>query len=310
MHVLISGGTGFLGQALSETLAAQGHKVTVLSRNPQNYEAAMPGVDFLAWDGRTASGWSQIIETTDAVINLAGASIAGEGLVGIATQRWTAANKNRILQSRLNVGQALVQAIEKAENKPQVLIQASAIGYYGPHGSEDVREDQPPGSNFQAVVPVQWENSTKVVEDWGVRRVIIRTGLVMAPDGGILPIMLLPFRMFAGGPVGSGKQNISWIHVKDEIEAIVFLLNNGEAQGPYNLTAPNPVNYKEFSKIAGRVMNRPSFMHVPGFVIKLALGEKAELVLDGLRAVPDRLLAAGYKFKFTDLEPALRDLLS
>jgi uncharacterized protein len=310
MQVLITGGTGLLGQALSEALIGQGHNVTVLSRNPQKYAAEMPGVDLVAWDGRTPEGWGHLIETTDAVVNLAGTNIAGEGIVEIFTQRWTDAYKQRILQSRLDVGQALVQAIEAAEHKPQVLVQASTVGYYGPRGSEEVREDSPPGNDFQARVPVQWEETTKAVEAWGVRRAIIRTGLVMTKEGGILPMMLLPFRLFVGGPLGSGKQGIPWIHVEDEIQAIIFLLQNETAQGAYNLTAPNPVSYKEFSRVAGKVMKRPSFIPVPSFAIKLALGEKAALVLEGRFAVPGRLLEAGYKFSFSELEPALRDLLS
>ncbi len=309
MHILVTGGTGLIGQALCEALAGKGYRVSVLSRMPENYMAQMPEVDLVAWDGRTPEGWGHLVETTDAVVNLAGTTIGGNGIVEVFTQHWTDEYKNKILQSRLDVGGALVQAIEGAHNKPKVLIQSSAVGYYGARGSELLTEDAPAGDKFDARVAEQWEDTTEPVEAMGVRRAVIRTGLVMTPEGGILPLMLLPFRLFVGGPVGSGKQGISWIHIDDEIAAILFLLENESAAGPFNLTAPNPVDYNQFSKIAGKVMNRPSIIPVPGIALKLLLGEKSTLVLDGQRAVPHRLLEAGFKFKYKELEPALRDVL-
>ena len=269
----------------------------------------MPDVELVAWNGRTPEGWSHLIETSDAVINLAGASIAGEGLGGILTQRWSDEVKHRIRQSRIDAGQALVQVIATAPNKPNVLIQASAVGYYGPHGGEDVPEDTAPGSDFLAQVCVEWENSSQAVEATGVRRIVIRTGLVLTEEGGILPMMLLPFRLFVGGPIGSGRQGIPWIHIGDEVNAIIQLLEDETAQGAYNLSAPNPVSSAQFGKVAGKVLKRPSFFSTPAIALKLALGEKATLVLDGQRAVPSRLLEAGYTFAFTDLEKALTDLI-
>ncbi|MEJ2748460.1 MAG: TIGR01777 family oxidoreductase [Anaerolineae bacterium] len=309
MRILMTGGTGLIGQTLADELLAQGHQVTVLSRSPQGHQEEMPGVELVEWNGRTAEGWGHIIETTDAVINLAGASIAGEGLGGILIRRWSDAAKQRIRQSRLNVGQAITQAVEAAAHKPRVLVQASAVGYYGPRSDEDVTEDDPPGDDFLAQVCVDWENSTQAVEAMGVRRVIIRTGLVLTDEGGILPVMLLPYRLFVGGPLGSGRQAVPWIHIRDEVNAILYLLENEEARGAYNLTGPNPVDYDQFGKVAGKVLGRPSLIPVPGFVLKLLLGEKATLVLDGQRAVPRRLQAAGYNFAFSSLETALRDLL-
>jgi uncharacterized protein (TIGR01777 family) len=310
MHVLITGGTGLIGWALSGELLKKGHQVTILSRNPQQHQAAMPGVKMVKWNGRTPEGWGHLIESADAVVSLAGASIAGESVSDILTQHWNDESKQRIRQSRLHAGQAIVQAIEAAEKKPRVLLQASAVGYYGPHSSEDVTEASPPGSDFLAQVCLDWENSSKLVETMGVRRVITRTGLVLSKEGGILPIMLLPFRFFAGGPVGSGRQGISWIHIQDEIEAIIYLLENESAQGSYNLCAPTPVTNAQFGKTVGQVLQRPSRIPAPAFALKLLLGEKATLVLDGQLALPTRLLEAGYNFAFTDLEPALRDLLS
>lgn len=310
MKILMTGGTGLIGRALTKELLAQGHQVTILTRNPQKYQASMPDVVLVEWNGRTPENWSHLIETTDAVVNLAGASIAGEGLSGILTQRWNDDVKQRIRRSRTAVGQALVEAIAAAENKPRVFIQSSAVGYYGPRGSEDIPESTAPGNDFLAQVCVEWEDSTQAIEAIGVRRVVIRTGLVLTEEGGILPMMLLPFRLFVGGPIGSGQQGIPWIHINDEVNAIIQLLEDETAQGAYNLTAPNPVNSKQFGKVAGKVLKRPSFFPTPGFALKLALGEKATLVLDGQRAVPTRLQEAGYKFAFTELEPALQDLLT
>ncbi len=310
MNILMTGGTGLIGRILAKELLAKGCQVTVLSRNPQKHRAVMPGIELVKWNGRTPQGWGRLIETADAIINLAGASIAGEGLGGILTQRWSKAIKQRIRQSRTDAGQAITQAIKAAANKPRVLVQSSAVGYYGPRGHEDVVADSPPGDDFLAQVCVDWEDSTQAVEAMGVRRIIIRTGLVMTKTGGILPMMLLPFRLFIGGPLGSGQQDISWIHIRDEVDAILYLLGSETAQGAYNLTAPTPVNSAQFGKVAGKVLRRPSFFSTPALALKLALGEKATLVLDGQRAVPNRLLESGYTFRFTHLEPALRDLLS
>ncbi len=310
MRILMSGGTGFIGRALTKELLARGHQVTILSRNPQKHQVTMPDAQLVQWDGRTLEGWGHLMEDSDAVINLAGASIAGDGLVNIFTQPWNEENKQRIRQSRLYAGQALVQAMEAAANKPRVLLQSSAVGYYGPHGDDALSEDNPAGNDFLAQVCQEWESSTQPVEEMGVRRVVFRSGLVMSPEGGILPMMLLPFRLFVGGPLGHGRQAVPWIHMQDEVQALIYLMENEAAQGVYNLSAPNPVNYAQFSKVAGKVMKRPSFFPVPGFVLKLVLGKKSTLVLDGQRAVPTRLLKAGYKFTYAHLESALRNLLS
>lgn len=310
MNILITGGTGLIGRALSAALLEDGHNITVLTRNPEKGRDGLPsGVIPEKWDGRTAEGWSHLIEETDAVINLAGQSIAGESLTAILARRWTEDQKNRIKQSRVDAGQALAEAIKGAKKKPEVLIQASAVGYYGPRGDEDIPESTGTGSDFLAKVCQAWEDSTLEVGQMGVRRAVIRSGLVFTPKGGILPIMLLPFRLFAGGPLGSGKQAISWIHIQDQIDAIRFLIENQDAQGTYNLTAPNPVSNAEFGRITGRVLRRPYWIPVPSFALKLVLGEKASLVLDGQRTVPHRLLEAGYEFKFKELDKALEDIL-
>ena len=225
MNILITGGTGLIGQALIEKLIDDGHKISVLTRNVDKGKGEFPvGVFAYQWNGANSEGWSHIIEETDAVINLAGESIAGDSLTAILTRRWTPEQKNRIKQSRLQSGRALWEAIQNASKKPKVFIQASAVGYYGPQGSNLITEQSPVGNDFLSKVCQSWEASSSDIDNAGIRRVIIRTGLVFDSKGGILPMMLLPFRFFVGGPIGSGKQYISWIHIQDQVNAIRFLL--------------------------------------------------------------------------------------
>lgn len=230
-------------------------------------------------------------------------------LTSILTKPWTDDKKRVIRNSRVNAGSALVEAIQKANKKPSVFVQASAVGYYGPHNTVDLPETSPPGNNFLAEVCQAWEDSTLEIESMGIRRVTIRNGLVLSAKGGILPIMLLPFHLFSGGPIGTGKQVVPWIHIQDQVDAIRFLIDCEEAQGVYNLSAPNAVTNAEFGQIAARVLGRPNWMSTPSLALRIALGEKASLVLEGQRAIPKRLLETGFEFKFNTLEPSLRDLL-
>ena len=310
MNILITGGTGLIGRALSAALIADGHNVSVLTRNPDKARNNLAsGVLPIKWQSADIEALSRLIETNDAVINLAGESIAGENLLSILTKRWTDESKKRIQGSRVDMGETLVKAIEMAEKKPQVFIQASAVGYYGVTGEEPLNENEPKGDDFLAETCSSWEDSTIALDEMGIRRVIIRTGLVLAPKGGILPIMLLPFRLFAGGKLGSGEQYVPWIHLEDEVNAIRFLLKNEDARGAYNLSAPYPVKQRELAKIAGRVLHRPSFIPAPAFALQLALGEKSTLVLDGQRAVPEKLVTEGFSFSHKDFESALKTLL-
>ncbi len=302
MRVIITGGTGLIGRHLSESLVRDQHEVIVLSRNPSNASKLPAGVRVERWDGQTAEGWGKLADGADAIVNLAGENI-GEGL-------WTTERKRRIVESRLNAGRAVVQAVEAASSKPEVVVQASGVGYYGNRGDEELTEGSAPGEGFLARLAVEWEASTAAVEPLGVRRAIIRTGGVLAREGGALPKMILPFRLFIGGPLGSGKQWLPWIHIADEVGAIRFLLENASATGPFNLVAPQPLTNANFGRELARVIRRPYYMPAPAFAIRLLLGEMASVVLEGQRALPAKLLQAGYRFHFSDAASALRDLLS
>jgi len=311
MKILITGGSGLIGRPLIDALLMDGHQLSALTRNPNKFSTDLPvGFQAVNWDGVSPEGWNHIIEETDAVINLAGESIAGQSLPSILTKRWNKTQKQRIKKSRQDIGKALTESIMAASRKPGVFIQASAVGYYGPQGEDAIYESAPAGKDYLAEVCQAWEASTAEVEGMGIRRVILRTGLVLASDGGILPIMLLPFRLFVGGPIGGGKQYIPWIHIQDQVNAIRFLLTTETAQGPFNLSAPNPVSNAEFGRNSGQVLGRPNLVPTPGFALKLALGEKASLVLDGQQAIPKRLLEAGFEFKFENLEAALQNLIT
>ncbi|MGH2535807.1 MAG: TIGR01777 family oxidoreductase [Candidatus Promineifilaceae bacterium] len=307
MHVILAGGTGLIGQAVAQNLIADGHQVTVLSRSPERQQGRMAaGVALRQWDGRTAEGWADVVETAAAIMNLAGENLAGYNYL---PERWTDEKRQAIRSSRLNAGNAVVEAIYGAKNKPAAVIQASAVGYYGYGGDRVLTESAVPGDDWLASVAVDWEAATAEVEKLGVRRVIMRTGLLLTPEGGPLQRMLPPFKLFVGGPFGSGNQWWPWIHLMDEVRAIRFLLENEAASGPYNLTAPMPVRNRDFARALGRALGRPALIPVPGFAMKLLFGEVANLVLDGQRAIPQRLEQAGFAFRFHDPEQALRDLL-
>lgn len=300
MRVVLTGGTGLIGRALAAELAAAGYEVVVLSRNPQQAPALPPGVQVVRWDGQTAQGWGDLADGAYAIVNLAGENIAAKP--------WTEAQKRRIRQSRLDAGRAVVEAVRAATQKPAVVVQASGIGYYGPRGDEVVTEDFPPGEDFLGRLAVDWEASTASVEEMGVRWVAVRTGVVLSREGGALPRLALPFRFFLGGPLGSGRQWVSWIHIADEVRAIRFLLENSSARGPYNLCAPNPVTNRELARALGQVLRRPAWLSVPAPALRLLLGEMAAVLLTGQRAVPKRLLDAGFQYRFPEIACALQDL--
>jgi uncharacterized protein len=301
MRVIITGGTGLIGRPLAAGLASDGHEVIVLSRNPAGVRGLPANITVETWDAHTAAGWGRLADGAGAIINLAGENI-GEG-------RWTPERKQRIVESRLHAGQAVVEAVQTAVVKPHVLIQASAVGYYGPHGDEELTEDAPAGNDFPARVAVDWEAVTAPVEALGVRRVIIRSGVVLAREGGALPRMALPFRLFGGGYYGNGRQWLSWLHIADEVEGIRFLLENEAARGVFNLTSPQPLTSRGFAQALGRAMNRPDWLPVPGFAFRLLFGEMATMLLDGQRVLPRRLLDLGFQFQYPEATAALRNLL-
>ena len=306
MQVLISGGSGLIGQAVTKELVRNGHGIVILSRNPANVADQPDGVRVIGWDAQTTGGWGQVMNEVDAVVHLAGVSLSGSNPFNM---RWTAKKKKAIRDSRLQTGAALLHAIREAKTPPKVFIQSSAIGYYGARGGEIVREGSSKGIGFLAELSEEWEDSTREVEALGLRRVVIRTGLVLDGEDGAFPFFKLQYALFAGGRIGSGKQYYSWIHIDDMGKAIRFLIENDAAEGVVNLTAPNPETNRDFGKILGKVMGRPSWMVVPAFLLKLVLGEASSVVLTGQNVIPDKLLKLGYSFEYTELEPALRDIL-
>lgn len=306
MKIIITGGTGLLGEKLVDALLEKNHDVIVLSRNPHKAKQLPGGAKLVQWDSQSAAGWVKYADGADVIINLAGENLAGEGFF---PKRWDHERRQRIVRSRLQAGQAVVAAVEQAKQKPKAVIQASAIGYYGPQDNRLLDEASPPGNDFLAETCVQWESATAGVTALGVRQIVTRIGVVLTPEGGALQRLLLPFKFFVGGPFGDGQQWYSWIHVDDVIRALVFLAESSTASGIYNLTAPNPVTNANFSKALGEVLQRPSWLPVPGFAMRLAFGEVSTVVLDGQRVLPKRLLADGFEFMFSDVKPAFRDLL-
>lgn len=301
MKYIITGGTGLIGSALTQALLSQNDQVFVLSRSPE--KARVPaGVTVLPWDGHSAEGWWGQAEGVDGIVNLAGESI-GAAL-------WSQAQRQRILRSRQDAGAAVVDAVRRVQRKPGVVVQISGVGYYGIHADEVVTEQNPPGQDFLAKVAIEWENATRPVEDMDVRRVVLRSGVVLEKHSGVLPRMMLPFKLFVGGPLGTGRQWVSWIHLADQVRGLVFALKNQSARGVYNLTSPEPVTNADFGKALGRVMHRPYWIPAPGFALKLALGEMSTLVLDGQRVIPQRIQAEGFEFRYPHLSVALEDLLA
>ncbi len=302
MRVLISGGTGMIGSRLAGSLLADGHQVWVLTRRLAT--ARLPaGARAVAWDGRRPDTWVELIGQVDAVVNLVGERLA--------KWPWTSKQKNRFVESRVDGGRVLTEAIVRSTaGRPKVLVQASGVNYYGPHGEELLTEAASPGGDFLARLCVAWEASTKPVEELGVRRAIIRSGIVLSADDGILPIMRLPIRLFAGGPLGSGRQGLPWIHIQDEVAAIRFLLENEAASGPFNLTAPQPVSSGDFLRQLAKAIHRPYWLPAPAFVLRLALGGMSDLLLAGEFLLPRHLLDLGFHFKFEKAEDAFQDLFA
>ena len=298
MKIVIAGGTGFLGRPLAERLVAEGHDVVILTRRAASELPARAVVWSPGGDVGHAGAWANEIDGANAVINLAGESIAG--------RRWSAAHKQQILDSRLHATRSLAAAIARASRPPSVFASGSAVGYYGPLGDEVAVETTPAGSDFLAQVCQQWEAEANRAASPRTRVVCIRTGLVLERDGGALPQMLPPFKFGVGGPVGSGRQYWPWIHRTDWIDLVRWAIRTDAAAGPLNATAPEPVRNAEFAHALGRALHRPSFMPAPAFALRLLLGEMADaLLLSGQRAIPATAGTLGFSFTYTRIDDAL-----
>jgi uncharacterized protein len=299
MNLVITGASGFIGSHLLARLGEQPHTLTMLTRARPAEKQVSRG-RWVVWQPGTRGQWESSIDGADGVINLAGEPIANK--------RWSAAQKEKIRSSRVDVTRGVVKAIAQAKSKPKFLINGSAVGYYGPRGEETLTETSKPGEGFLADVCREWEDEARKAEAEGVRVVLLRTGIVLGQGKGALAKMVRPFKFFAGGPLGSGKQWFPWIHINDEVGLIEFLIDRADATGPFNATAPSPVTMEEFCKALGDVLNRPSWVSVPESALTLLLGEMADMLLTGQKAVPQAAQTLGYRFKYPELSGALRSL--
>ncbi|MBE9258785.1 MULTISPECIES: TIGR01777 family oxidoreductase [Aphanizomenonaceae] len=306
MKIAISGATGFVGSRLVERLHTEGHRILVLTRNPTFAQKvfpspAFPNLEIIAYTPCVSGTWQNAISGCDGVVNLAGEPIA-EG-------RWTPERKREILNTRKLGTQKIVEAIAKANPRPIVLVNTSAIGYYGTSETASFDEDSASGNDFLAQVCQEWEQEATKVKDTNVRLVILRFGIVLG-NGGALGKMITPFKLFAGGPIGSGQQWFSWIHLDDIVGLIIQALTNPTMEGVYNATAPQPVRMNDLSTTMGNVMNRPSWLPVPGFAIEAILGDGAKVVLEGQKVLPKRTLESGFEYQYPNLQSALTQILT
>lgn len=308
MRIVISGGTGLIGKALGHALFARGDQLVVLTRSKGSAlehkcaECAGGRIEFVQWTPQKAGDWMKVVDGADAVIHLAGASVADE--------RWTPERKRELHDSRTVSTSLLAEAVAKAAKKPSVLVSASGVGHYGMKtGDAVLDETAPPGDDFLAMLTKDWEDATKAASDAGVRVCLARIGLVLGKGGGVYDRLGKIFRAFIGGPVGSGDQYMPWIHLRDVVRAITTMVDRSDLSGAFNVASPEPVTMDEFAHAMGASMRRPSVFRVPAFAVKMVMGsEAAECVLTGQRAIPKRLVEAGFDFLYPDLRSALADL--
>lgn len=295
MNILIAGGAGFLGSALARSLEQDGQRVFILTRRPPR------APNHLHWDGKTPrGGWVERLREMDAVINLSG--------YGLDHWPWTRRQKQKFLNSRIEPARALAAAIEASSPRPRIFVQASGINHYGLRNDIIADETTPPAADFLAQLTVAWEEASQSIEPLGVRRVVIRTAVVLARRGGLFPLMALPVRLFLGGRFGDGKQAVPWIHLEDYIGAVKFLIQHENARGPFNLIAPAPTSNADFMRIIARELHRPYWFHLPAVLLKIPLGEMSVLLTAGSYSQPKRLLELGYQFRFPTLQTAVRDI--
>jgi uncharacterized protein (TIGR01777 family) len=300
MRVTVTGATGLLGRRLVGELTRRGDEVTVLSRSPERARAALEGVQAVAWDPGAGPAPAEALEGRDAVVHLAGENVA---------QRWSAAAKRRIRESRELGTRNLVEGVRAARQRPTALVSSSAVGYYGSHGPEPLPEDTPPGDDFLAEVCVVWEREAQRATELGVRVVRVRTGVVLDKDGGALGKMLPFFKAGVGGPVAGGHQHLPWVHADDVVGIYLQALDDDAWNGAVNATAPEPVTNREFSTALGRALHRPALAPIPALAIRILYGEMAEIVTKGQNAVPQRTRELGYRHLHPDLDEALRSAL-
>jgi len=305
MKIAITGATGFVGSRLVAKLNKESHQILIFTRNPERAKvvfppAAFPNLEIVKYNPKQAGDWQDKISGCDGVVNLAGEPIA---------ERWNEQHKKEIKESRELGTKNIVAAIAKADPKPSVLVNASAIGYYGTSETATFDENSPSGNDFLAQVCQNWEAEAQKVTAAGVRLAIIRIGIVLG-DGGALAKMLGPFKMYAGGPLGSGKQWFSWIHRDDLVNLIIEALKRSDIEGTFNATAPNPVRMSEFCQVLGEVLNRPSWLPVPDFALELLLGDAAVVVLEGQQVLPQKTQAIGFEYQYPTLKPALKEIVS
>lgn len=300
MKALIFGGTGFIGKHLCNELLSAGYKVSIVSRNPHKAGSAGSGAEVVQWSVSAGPLPVELLEDVTVIINLAGESIGN--------RRWTQPVKEEILNSRVQITQAIVNAVKQQRVLPKVLLNASAVGFYGPRGDAEITEGTPAGQDFLAKVCRAWEEEAFQAQTAGVRVVVVRTGVVIG-DAGALTRMMIPFRFYIGGPMGTGAQWMSWIHIKDLTRLIRFAVENENMHGPVNATAPEPVQMKDFCNTLGQVMGRPSWLPVPGFLLKVVLGEMSDMLLNSQRVLPDKILKEGFVFWFPALKNALEDII-
>jgi hypothetical protein len=306
MKIAVTGATGFVGTRLVERLQADGQQVLVLTRDPERGQrifpkTGFPQVEVMAYTPLKSGAWQQAIAGCDAIVNLAGAPIAEE--------RWTSERKRTIMDSRKLGTEKLVEAIAQANPKPSVLVNSSAIGYYGTSETATFDETSRAGQDFLAEVCQAWEAAAQKATELGTRVVVLRTGIVLGM-GGALGKMLTPFKLFAGGPLGSGRQWFSWIHREDLVSLIIAALTNSQMQGVYNATAPQPVRMSEFCQVLGQVLNRPSWLPVPDFALEALLGDAAKVVLEGQQVLPKATQASGFQYQYPTVKPALEEILN
>jgi len=304
VRVVVAGGTGFIGRALCRRLAEEGMEPVALTRNAEKGKQVLGDrVTVAEWDARTPEGCVEWLENADAVVNLVGENI-GRG-------RWDEEHRRRILGSRVGAVRAISGAMARARNTPGVFVQGSAVGYYGVRGDERLDETSAPGSGFLAGVVRSVEEAAGEIGTLGVRLVFARTGVVLGRGAGMLPRLVRPFRFFVGGPPGDGKQWIPWVHLEDEVGALRFLLERDDLEGPFNLTAPEPVRMRDFCRALGRAVRRPSWLSTPAFALRLLFGRDMadEVLLGGARVLPKRLSDAGYEYRSPRIEAALQSLL-